>query len=246
MKDFWPLLQQDIAGVISADAVLGARPVVALDPGAMDSAIAEDVARVLGMGKDDRNGVGILVFPIRRVQDQDISNPFGPLTLGIRVHIVANTEINNGPVGTQIPLYMHARRVVMLLKLYTPVGFTQNLVAADPVMNEFTDNDLGVEVAEIMFNAREADFTNQIRLNRPIIAVAGNAYPYTVTVTGQALTDTIYFTTDNSHPYAGNATAQPYTGPVQIAAPCLFRARAFPAAGQVNQFASDTAAYNFA
>ena len=61
-----------------------------------------------------------------------------------------------------------------------------------------------------------------------------------VTVTAAAGA-TVYYTTDDTHPYQGNGSAQIYGGPVSITAPCLFRARAFVP----NQTGSDTAAANF-
>jgi len=103
-----------------------------------------------------------------------------------------------------------------------------------------------------IFYANEADFRPWFKVNRPQISVSGagvspaspNSYQLTgtatVTVTAPGA-DTIFYTTDGSHPYEGNAAAQPYTAPVQIVGPGLFRARAF-ARGSAG---SDTAAANF-
>ena len=74
--------------------------------------------------------------------------------------------------------------------------------------------------------------------------VAGSAYPYTVTVV-QSQADSIYYTTDGSHPYAGNPQAKLYSAPVTVTEACLFRARAFGVDGDFNTIASDTAAQNF-
>jgi hypothetical protein len=141
-----------------------------------------------------------------------------------------------------------------LLKLYTPVGLTQNLIPATPVIYEFTpDRDENLRVGQLKFTALEADFRPFLRVNRPQIAVAGpvpspgapNSYQLTVPATmsvsaPDADPGAIYYTTDGSHPYQGNPTAQVYNGPVTITQPCLFRVRAF-AHGKAG---SDTAAAN--
>jgi hypothetical protein len=140
-----------------------------------------------------------------------------------------------------------------VLKLYTPVGLTQNFVPSSPVIHEFTpDKDENLRVGQLEFTAVEADFKPYLKLQRPQISCSGvsasaanpNAYQLTgpagimVAAPGAA---TIWYTTDNSHPWPGNPTATLYAAPVTISAPCLFRARAF--APGTN--GSDTAAVNF-
>jgi hypothetical protein len=140
------------------------------------------------------------------------------------------------------------------LKLYTPVGLTQSLVPARPVISEFAEpTQKSLRVGLVAFTALEADFQPFIRTRRPQIIASGSviqsatgqpSYQLTgsasVTVTAPT-GSTIYYTTDGTHPYAGNATAQVYSGPVSITQPCLFRARAF----LPHQTGSDTAAANF-
>ncbi len=243
--DLWPLLQKDILGVLQADAFIGARPGVLIEPGDTTSVINEEVAKVVGAGSDGKNGVGFLVLPIERAEDEDVSNPFGPLKLTLTVQFVENVPVNQGAVGTGIPIRIYAARAVKILKLYTPVGFTQSLVAQNPVVNEFTDKDNeDLRVGHIEFTAREADGTPLVRLPRPQIAVAGSAYPYTVTVTAPNATN-IYYTNDGSHPSALNPQAQIYTGPVQVTAPGMFRVRSFGADGDFNTIPSDTNSQNF-
>jgi hypothetical protein len=243
--DLWPLLQKDILGVLQADAFIGARPGVLIEPGDTTSVINEEVAKVVGAGSDGKNGVGFLVLPIERAEDEDVSNPFGPLKLTLTVQFVENVPVNQGAVGTGIPIRIYAARAVKILKLYTPVGFTQSLVAQNPVVNEFTDKDNeDLRVGHIEFTAREADGTPLMRLPRPVISMTGIGYPYTVSVVA-AGAPSIYYTTDGSHPSALNPQAQLYTGPVQITAPGMFRVRSFGADGDFNTIPSDTAAQTF-
>lgn len=251
-QDLWPLIQRDILGVIQADDFLGTRQGVLMEPGDIDSVIATKLAKVVGAGKDGRNGAGFLVLPIEKAEDDNVSLPGGPLKLTINVQWVENVIINQSATGTQIPIRVYAAQTEKILKLYTPVGLTQSLVPARPVISEFTDDtNKNLRVGRVEFTAIEADFRPFVRVNRPQMTVAGQATmvsqnnyqltgPATVTVTAPDA-DTIFYTKDGSHPYEGNATAMPYTGPVNITAPCLFRTRAF-AHGKSG---SDTAAVNF-
>lgn len=251
--DLWPLIQADILGAIQADDFLGTRAGVLIEPGEIDSVINAKLAKIVGQGLDGKNGVGFLVMPIEKAEDDNANMPGGPLKLTISIHWVENVILNRASTGTGIPIRIYAAWCEKILKLYTPVGLTQNLVPARPVISEFTDDsNKNLRVGMVEFTAMEADFKPFRRLNRPQIAVAGlvanandpNAYQFTgtatVTVT-QASADTIYYTTDGSHPYQGNATANVYNGPVAITGPCLFRARAFAR----EMVASDTAAANF-
>lgn len=243
--DLWPLIQADILGVMQADEFIGPRPGVLLEPGDIESVINTKLTKSIGQGDDGKFGAGYLVFPIERADDEDISNPFGPLKLSIVVQFVENVTLNNGATGTGIPIRIYAARAEKILKLYTPVGLTQNLVPKNPVLSEFTDNvNKALRVGQIEFTAREADATPLRRLNRPTISVAGGTFPFTVTVT-QPAADAIYWSVDGSHPWSGNPQAQLYAGPVMVTEPGLFRARAFGPDGDLNTIASDTAAQNF-
>jgi hypothetical protein len=247
----WPLLQRDILGAIQADDFLGARQGVLVEPGEIVSVINRKLAQAIGAGSDGKNGAGFLVLPIEKAEDDNVSLPGGPLKLTLRIQWVENVILNHSASGTQTPIRVYAAWTEKLLKLYTPVGLTQNLVPAKPVISEFTGNtQQNLRVGLVEFTAVEADFQPFIRVNRPQISVAAalasaaNSYQLTgaaaVTVTAAAGA-TVYYTTDGSHPYAGNAAAQIYTGPVSIASPCLFRARAFAN----HKAGSDTAAANF-
>lgn len=139
-QDLWPLIQRDILGVIQADDFLGARQGVLVEPGDIDSVIATKLAKVVGAGKDGRNGAGFLVLPIEKAEDDNVSLPGGPLKLTISIQWVENVIINQSATGTQIPIRVYAAQTEKILKLYTPVGLTQSLVPARPVISEFTDD----------------------------------------------------------------------------------------------------------
>jgi hypothetical protein len=252
-SDLWPLVQHDLLGCLQADAFLGTRTGLALEPGDVADTLARKIQSAVGPGLDGKSGVGFLVLPIEEAGDPNPNLPGGPLQLGLRVRFVENVTLNRGPRGTQIPCRVWTAVAEKVLKLYTPVGLTQSLVPANPVIHEFTpDDEASLRVGQLAFVAAEADFTPFQRLNRPLLTVTGAAgppaNPNAFLLTGPAIVavsapgaDAIYFTTDGSHPWAGNAAAQPYSVPVAIAQPCLFRARAFARA----KTGSDTAALNF-
>ena len=244
-QDLWPLIQADIHGLLQADELIGPRPGVLVEPGDIQSNVDSKLARSVGAGRDGKIGVGYLALPIERAEDEDVSSPFSALKLLITVDFVENVTLNQGATGTKLPIRIYAARAAKILKLYTPVGFTQSLVPHNPVISEFTDDkNKALRVGRVEFYAREADEVPLRRLNRPQLVVAGAGFPCTITVT-QPDADSIYFTTDGSHPHAGNKSAKLYTDPVEITEPGLFRARAFGPTGDLNIIASDTAAHNF-
>lgn len=251
-KDLWPLIQQDVLGALSAHQFIGNRVGVAVEPGDVAGSLDRKVQTAIGPGLDGRQGVGFLVLPIEQASDDNSSMPGGPLKLTITVQFVENVVINRGPRGTGLPCRIWIALAEKALKLYTPVGLTQNFVPASPVIHEFTpDKDSDLRVGQVEFSAVEADFTPFQKVNRPQISVVGvqalacpGAYqlagPATVTVTAPDA-DTLYYTTDGSHPYDRNAAATIYAGPVTITDSCLFRVRGFAR----GKHASDVAAANF-
>lgn len=239
--DLWPLIQQDILGCLASDETIGTRTGVAVEPGDAADALDRKVQLAIGAGKDGKVGVGFWVLPIERAMDENPGLPGGPFKLTITVQFVENVVLNRGPRGTQLPVRAYVARAARILKLYTPVGLTSNLVPVSPVITEFTpDKDASLRVGQCEFTATEADFVPFIRLSRPQIVVTGSAYPFTVTIVAPGA-NTIYYTTDGSHPYEGNPAAVLYAGPVVITAAGLFRVRSFAPP----QIGSDTAAYNF-
>jgi len=241
--DLWPLIQQDILGVLSADEFIGTRIGYAVEPGETISNINAKLTKVVGAGKDGKIGVGFLVLPIERAEDENPNMPGGPLKLTITIQFVENVNLNQSGTGAGIPIRVFAARCQKILKLYTPVGLTNSLVSETPVISEFTDDtNKALRIGQIEFTATEADDAPMRRLNRPTITVAGSDYPFAVSVT-QPDSTAIYYTKDGSHPYEGNPQATLYAGPVTITEACLFRCRAFGAGD--TQIASDTAAQNF-
>jgi len=253
-QDLWPAIQADVLNVIQADDFLGTRAGVMIEPGDISSKINEKLARVIGAGLDGKNGVGFLVMAIEKATDENPALPGGPLKLTITIQWVENVTINNSAQGTLTPIRVYAAWCEKLLKLYTPVGLTSNFVPAVPVIREFTDNtNKALRVGMVEFTAIEADFKPFSRVNRPQITVTGSVVPATngtmsYQLTGPATVTVtapdagiIYYTLDGSHPYAGNAAAEPYDGPVTITDECLFRCRAFG----LGKSGSDTAAANF-
>lgn len=245
-QDIWPLIQSDIFGLLAADALIGARPGVLGEPGDIQTNVDLKLAKIIGKGSDGKSGVGWCVPPIERAEDEDLSSPFSALKLLINVEFYENVTLNRAATGTQIPLRVYAARAAKILKLYTPVNFTQSLVPRNPVISEFTaDTNKALRMGLVAFQAREADDVPLVRLNRPMLTVAGTDYPYLVTATFDPRTLAAYYTTDGSHPYAGNPKAQVYSAPVSVTEPGLFRVRAFGADDDFNTIASDTAAQDF-
>lgn len=241
--DLWPAIQQDLLAALLADEMIGARPGVLIEPGDTLSAVEAKVAQALGAGADGKNGVGFLVLPIERARDDQPNIPAGPLKLTLTIQFVENVIVNRGVRGTRLPVRVWCARAVKLLKLYTPVLFTQSLVPATPLLSEFTpDRDENLRVGQIEFTALEADSTPTPKLNRPQFSATSSAWPCQVTIAAGDAPDQIFWTRDGSHPWSGNPAATLYDGtPINVDGPCLIRARSFKA----GCFASDTAAIEF-
>lgn len=255
--DLWPTIQQDIVGVILASRRLGGRVAVPIESGDVPSNLDAKVQTALGVGKDGKVGVGFLVLPIEEANDDHGANPGGPLKLTLTVQVVENVTLNRGPRGTKLPCRVWAAILEKELKLYTPVGLGSNLVPKSPVISQFTpDKDANMRIGQVEFTTNECDDMPMFRLSRPQIVVAGDGTQRSqiryeigagnpVATLTQAAASSIYYTTDGSHPYAGNAQAKQYTAPVEITEACLLRVRAFGPEDDDNYMGSDTAAMNF-
>ena len=164
---------------------------------------------------------------------------------GILTPITDTVRWTSAPV----PLRVYAARAEKVLKLYTPVGFTQALVPANPVIAHFTsDQDANLRMGRVSFRATEADGTPLNKLPRPVITPNdgqgnGGGHPQTVTIMCPGAT-AIYYTLDYSHPWAGNPTAVLYSAPFSMTTAGMVRARGFAAGAQF--IGSDTAAVAFA
>ena len=266
--DLWPMISADILAVLQADEFLGARPGVLVEPGDSEDALNRKVTTALGAGSDGKTGIGYLVLPIEKASDENPGIPGGPLKLTLTIQWVENVTLNRGPRGTKYPLRVWAARSEKILKLYTPVLLTQNLVPASPVISEFTpDRDENLRIGQVEFFASEADPSKLQKLNRPTIEVVGDVTVIsngilqinsgspriTITTAPGDNVDSVWWTIDGSHPWAGRAasadgkipaiptSATRYDGnPIIINEPCLFRCRAFKA----GTIGSDTAAVN--
>jgi len=117
LKDLWPLIQRDILGAISADDFLGARQGALVEPGEIESVINQKIAKAVGVGADGRNGVGFLVMPIERAEDDNVSLPGGPLKLTLSIQWVENVIINHSDQGTSMPIRVFAAETERTLKL---------------------------------------------------------------------------------------------------------------------------------
>jgi len=247
--DLWPLIQKDILGCLQADGFLAARPGVLVEPGATAAVLEAKTTAALGAGADGKFGAGYLVLPIESAEDENANLPQGPLKLPITVQLVENVLVNNGPRGTGVPLRVYAARAEKVLKLYTPVGLTQALTPANPVIAHFTQGpDANLRSCRVSFRASEADAAPLIKLPRPQITPNdgqgnGGAHPQTVTIACAGAT-AIYYTLDNSHPWSGNPAAVRYAGPFVVSAAGMVRARGFAVGPQY--LGSDTAAVSFA
>jgi len=232
-------LEEDILGYLQSDWLMGARPGLLLEPGDVESIVAQKVTKALGAGADGKVGLGWYVVPIEDMLDDTPEVEFAPLLLPITVDIVENKTLNNGPRGPQMPIRYLAAYAQKILKCYSPQNLTTDFVPEKTALSLFTkQDDENLRFCRVMLHTYESDPVQLQQVNSPVLTpsaavsqTAGqNVYPMTVTVNPMNAA-VVWYTTDGSHPWAGNAAAiqWPLGQALNITGPCFLRARGFNA-----------------
>jgi hypothetical protein len=235
--DNFDRIEADIFGYLQSDPLMGARAGVRIEPGAPVSVVATKVSKAIGAGTDGKVGLGYCVLPIEDLIDDQPETEFGPLRLPIMVDIVENVLLNAGQRGPQIPIRWLAAYAQKILKCYSAVNLITDNIPEREAISVFTKHDDdNLRVCRIKFHTYESDpvlfqqvSSPGLTPNTAVSSTPGvNQYPMSVTFTPFEAAE-IWFTTDGSHPWSGNAAATKWDGatPVAIAGPCLFRARGF-------------------
>ncbi len=233
--DLYRLIEQDVLAMLQSDPVLGALPGEVCEPGDVASILTDKVQKAIGKGSDGKVGLGYLVLAIENLLDPDPEVPFGALRIPVVVQFVENVVLNRGPKGRNLPLRSAAAYAQKLLKSYWAQNLCTDLVPEQHAISLFTpDRDETLRVCQLNFYTFEADpnllqdlATPMLATDHPIGDPGSNVYPFQVTIAAPGAT-AVYWTTDNSHPWSGNAAAQLWNGnAVQVNGPCLLRVRAF-------------------
>lgn len=248
--DLFQTIEQDILAYLQSDAVMGLRSGTLLEPGAVESSVANKVNQAIGAGPDGKVGIGFVVLAIEDLIDDMPEVNFGPLKIPVGVHIVENVLLNNGPRGAKIPIRVLAAYGQKILKPYSATNLITDLVPDNAAISLFTKHDdENIRFCAVNFHTYESDPVPFTQVSSPFLTPSApvsstpgqNVYPMSVTIAAPDA-DEVWWSIDGSNPWAGlpaNADAN-FKGiqtaavkwdgnPVKIAGPCFFRARGFRA-----------------
>ena len=220
--------QLDVAARLAGSAFFANVPVFIFRPRtALTGAQIQDKINV-ALGaitlQNGRTGLCCIVeMPLLGTKQQELPGPY--LSLKCTVRVQENVMINMGPNGTQIPCEDAAIAVAQVLHLWTPGGVS-GIVRCAPETIAPNQQFEGKVTYDVQVES-ELDLQCQPKTAQPFITNAAGTLSITCADPGAA----IYYTTDGSAPWPGNATypvtALRYTEPFTAAAGSLIRAAAF-------------------
>jgi hypothetical protein len=230
--------QEDLYQRALADEFLAGVAIIKRDEGDIET----DIVDALGVlnKRGGKIGACVLVYqPIAEPASAEVVG--GVLNIDFTFLVMENPTLNRGSGGTQLAALTIARRLVGLFHLYHPrkvIGtLTMQPGAIVPVQLP-----VAPVAYEVRFSAQEDLYTPTIRVTTPTITPNSGAAPQSVTLACATSGASIYYTLDGTHPYAGNPSAELYTGtPVDVATAATLRAGAF----KTGLIASDVNAANF-
>lgn len=171
--------------------------------------------------KSDKRGVAVIVLQIV-AEDIFEGLPAGPMKLKPAFQVVENVELNNDDAGTGKSARKVARHIIKNMKLAGFRGIIQGLKCARPAIEPVDLKDLGESIVgeQVNFECQEFSDEQFLYCQPPVISqVDGQPQVILATATAGAA---IWFTTDDSFPYPGDAgkfpgsTSQLYIGPITI------------------------------
>lgn len=222
--------QLDVAARLEASAFFVNVPVFIFRPRVALTAaqIQDTINAALGALTTQNGKAGLcatVLMPLLNTQKQELPGPYFHLRCAVRVQ--ENVTVNMGANGTQIACEDAAVAVAQLLHLWTP-GATAGIVRAAPETITPNLTFEGKVTYDVLVES-ELELACAERTAQPFITASGT----TVTIACADEAATIYYTTDGSAPWAGNAaypcTAILYAGPFTAAPGTLVRAAAFTA-----------------
>lgn len=217
-------LPGEIEAIIESDAWFSDVVVVVAERGNLALEMARKEAVITS--KSNKRGVAVIVLQLEG-DDQRPNVPYGPLELRPALQIIENVELNNDASGTGKSARVVARKLRDVLKLHTPMGLAKNFTCDVPFLTPLQLPEANLVGYQVNFVTQEDDLENITKVLTPTITPGSGAVPQTVTLACGTSGASIYYTTDGSHPWSGNAAATLYTTPFTVSSAALVRARAF-------------------
>jgi hypothetical protein len=218
-------MQQELVALLKSDEVLGGLPI--LDERLGD--IIRELNKNLGVYNDVAGKLGACVIVQSPTAEDDMpAAAGGVLDSDWTILVCEDPTVNDGPSGHQKRALKIVRRIVRVVKLYAAQGLCTALVPLKPCIRPAIVD--GVPLAyQARFRTTEQAQGTNAKVAQPTIAPASGVAPQVVTITCATAGAAIYYTLDGSPPWSGNAQANLYAAPVNVAAAGTLRARAFKA-----------------
>lgn len=172
--------------------------------------------------KGGKRGVAVIIL---QLEGDDTSDgvPYSPMELRPSLQIIENVELNHGVNGTGKSARKIARRLRDTFKLHTPMGLVKNFLCDEPFLIPLPLPEKNLVGYQVNFRCQEDDGETITKAATPTFSRVGDV----VTIATATAGASIYYTTDNSHPWADNPEAALYSAPVNVAGVNSLRARAF-------------------
>lgn len=187
--------------------------------------------------KGGKLGSFVVVAPFEAdVESPDTPGPyFGALVLPVFVYesVVLNTDPT---AGTLKPAIDTAVRVAQVCHHYRPEGLAENIFCdKNTIRPSRPPKD---DLVAYRVNLRvPANMEPPTRVAPPVVSAPDGPHPVTASLSCATSGAAIYYTLDESHPWAGNPAAVLYSAPIVINAAAVLRAIAY----KTGMIASDSA-----
>lgn len=225
------LMQDEIAARLNADEYFEDITVITEREGDIENKINRALS-VLTV-KGEKIGVAVVVGAVTaQVESANVPGPHFDKTF-LDLTVFENVVFNNSADGTLKAAVDIAVRCLQVLHHYYAAGVGQTLLADRNAITPSGE----IKSNTIAYKARlELPLDNDVldKVARPQISVAGT----TVTIVCATDGASIYYTTDETYPWSGNAAAMLYSAPFIATAGDVVRA----VAHKTNLVASDAAA----
>lgn len=229
--DILDRLPFELAARLESDPFFCDIPVVVAVKGNLARQLQLKEAAILS--KQNKRGVAVFVLQIAADDIWD-GIPGSPMKLYPAFQIIENVELNNDENGTKKSARKIARQIVKNMKIAAFRGYIQALKPAKPAIEPVVLKDFPDEMVGEQVNFECMEFSDEpfFYCLPPVVAGVAGSNPPQVAITTATPGGQIWFTTDDSFPYAGDkdvfpeSTSQLYCGPitVQMQPPTVIRA----------------------
>jgi hypothetical protein len=217
--DILDRLPFELAARLESDPFFFDIPVVVAEKGNL----AREYQKRQAVVTDKTGKRGVCVVVLQIVADDNYPGiPGGPMMLKPAFQVVENPELNNDESGTKKSVRKVSRQIVKNMKLAGFRGIVQNLKCGKPAIEPVDIKELGESCVAEQVNFEAEEFSDEpVLFCLPPVCTQVPGQPQIILTTatpGAA----IWFTTDDSYPYPGDANQFPqsrstlYAGPIAI------------------------------